>query len=455
VTVDANASIEKGKAARNVAGRDDLAAYEPPADRRDPVEILIEQGADRQQDLLPIRYGRMAASPFAFLRGAAAVMAADLAPSLVTGLRVQAIGDAHISNFGVFATPERRLVFDVNDFDETLPAPWEWDVKRFVASVAVAARENGSGRKASAAAAERAAAAYRAALRDLAARPTLETWYAHLDVADLVQLEASRKRRGRDEKALAKIRLRTSAQVAGKLTERVDGKLRFKSLPPLVSPLRDLVGDDEADQARDLILRAYAGYRTSLAPERRQLLGRFHLVDVAHKVVGVGSVGTRCLVGLFIGHNDDDVLVLQFKEATRSVLEPYAGRSQYRQSGARVVNGQRLVQVASDVFLGYNALDEGRHYYWRQLRDMKASAEIATLGQKQFDAYVRACAWCLAHAHARSGDPIAIAAYLGAGTSFDAAMGAFAAAYAEQTKADWKALNVAISAGDVLARTDI
>ena len=451
--MDANASIEKGKEARRVAGRRDLGAYEPPADRRDPVEILVEQGADRQQDLLPIRYGRMAASPFAFLRGAAAVMAADLAPSPVTGLRVQAIGDAHISNFGVFATPERRLVFDVNDFDETLPAPWEWDVKRLVASVAVAATENGAGRKA-AAAAERGAAAYRSAMRDLAGRPTLETWYAHLDVADLVQQEVSRKRRGRDEKALDKVRRRTSAQVAGKLTERVDGALRFKSLPPLVSPLRDLVGDDDADRARELILRAYAGYRSSLAPERRRLLDRFHLVDVARKVVGVGSVGTRCLIGLFVGHSEDDVLVLQFKEAGRSVLEPHAGRSQYRQNGARVVNGQRLVQVASDVFLGWNALAEGRHYYWRQFRDMKASAEIATLGQKQFDAYVRACAWCLAHAHARSGDPLAIAAYLGAGDAFDAAMGRFAAAYAGQTKADWKALKAAIDEGRLTAITD-
>ena len=429
--------------------------YEPAGDRRDPVEILVEQGAERQQDLLPIRYGRMAASPFAFLRGAAAVMAADLAPSPVTGLRAQVIGDAHISNFGVFATPERRLVFDVNDFDETLPAPWEWDVKRLVASVAVAAQANGAGRKDATSAAKRAATAYRMAMHDFARKTTLETWYAHLDVADLVQQEASQKRRDRDGKALAKVRLRTSAQVVGKLTERVDGKLRFKSLPPLLSPLRDLVTGDQADQARELILRGFAGYRTSLAPERRQLLDRFHLVDVARKVVGVGSVGTRCLVGLFIGHSDDDVLVLQFKEATRSVLEPYAGRSQYRQSGARVVNGQRLVQVASDVFLGYNALEEGQHYYWRQLRDMKASAEIATLGQKQFDAYVRACAWCLAHAHARSGDPIAIAAYLGSSDAFDAAMGAFAAAYAHQTRDDWKALKAAIADGRVSAVGDV
>ena len=453
--MEATESIEQGKTARSIANRRDLAAYEPAADRRDPVEILIEQGAGRQEDLLPIRYGRMAASPFAFLRGAAAVMAADLAPSPVTGLRAQVIGDAHISNFGVFATPERRLVFDVNDFDETLPAPWEWDVKRLVASVAVAANENGAGRKAAVAAAERAGAAYRMAMHDFARKTTLETWYAHLDVADLVQQEASQKRRDRDGKALAKVRLRTSAQVVGKLAERKAGKLRFKSLPPLLSPLRDLLTGDQADQARALILRGYSGYRTSLTPERRQLLDRFHLVDVARKVVGVGSVGTRCLVGLFIGHSDDDVLVLQFKEATRSVLEPYAGRSQYRQSGARVVNGQRLVQVASDVFLGYNALEEGQHYYWRQLRDMKASAEIATLGQKQFDAYVRACAWCLAHAHARSGDPIAIAAYLGSSDAFDAAMGAFAAAYADQTRDDWKALKAAIADGRVSAVGDV
>ena len=417
----------------------------------------MEQGADRQQDLLPIRYGRMAASPFAFLRGAAAVMAADLAPSPVTGLRVQAIGDAHISNFGVFATPERRLVFDVNDFDETLPAPWEWDVKRLVASVAVAAageRRRTQGRGGGGRARRRRLPHGHARLRR----------QAHArDVVRAPRRGRPRAAGGLAASAVAATRRRSTRSAGARAprssassTERVDGKLRFKSLPPLVSPLRDLVGEDDADQVRELILRAFAGYRTSLAPERRQLLDRFHLVDVARKVVGVGSVGTRCLVGLFVGHSDDDVLVLQFKEAGRARCSSRTpGAASTGRTAPASSTGSALVQVASDVFLGWNALAEGRHYYWRQLRDMKASAEIATLGQKQFDAYVRACAWCLAHAHARSGDPIAIAAYLGAGDAFDEAMGAFAAAYADQTKADWKALKQAISAGDVMARADI
>ncbi len=453
--MDATASVTKGREARAAVRRADLGVYEPAPGRRDPVEILIGQGASRQQDLLPIRYGRMSASPFAFLRGAAAVMAADLAPSPVSGMRVQAIGDAHISNFGVFATPERRLVFDVNDFDETLPAPWEWDVKRLVASVAVAAGQNGVRRKDAAAAAARGAAAYRRAILSFAAQTTLDVWYAHLDVQDLIQQEIKARRRTREQKALDKIRMRTSAQVAGKLTERVDGRPRFRSLAPLVTPLGELLADDEVEAATDMVERGFAAYRETLAPERRRLLDRFHLVDLARKVVGVGSVGTRCIVGLFIGHDDADVLVLQVKEAERSVLEPYAGRSSYRHFGARVVNGQRTVQAASDIFLGWNTQPGGQHYYWRQLRDMKASAEISLLGQKQFDAYVRACAWCLAHAHARSGDPIAIAAYLGSGTQFDEAMGVFAAAYARQTEADWGALEQAIADGRVEAVSDI
>jgi uncharacterized protein (DUF2252 family) len=444
-----------GRDARATVGRAELGDYEPAAQRRDAVEILLEQEDGRQPDLLPIRHGRMATSPFAFLRGAAAVMAADLGPSPVTGMRVQAIGDAHISNFGVFATPERRLVFDVNDFDETLPAPWEWDVKRLVASVVVGARENGAGKSAAAGHARDAALAYRMAMRRFAGQSTLDTWYAHLDVDELVSLEGSRRRRDRDEKALAKMRRRTSEQVAGKLTEHVDGALRFKGIPPLVTPLRELVRDEEADQVRDRALRGLAGYRRSLAPDRRLLIDRYHLVDLARKVVGVGSVGTRCLIALFVGHSDDDVLILQFKEAGRSVLEPYAGRSQYRQHGARVVNGQRTVQVASDVFLGWSTLAESNHYYWRQLRDMKGSAEIEMLDEKQFRTHVKGCAWCLAHAHARSGDPIGIAGYLGSGGAFDRAMAEFGTAYAEQTTRDWKALAAAIADGRLPAETGV
>jgi uncharacterized protein (DUF2252 family) len=441
-----------GREARARVSRADLAAYEPPADRRDPVEILVAQGVLRQQDLLPIRYGRMSLSAFTFLRGAAAVMAADLGPSPVTGLRVQAIGDAHLSNFGIFATPERKLVFDVNDFDETLPAPWEWDVKRLAASVVVAAEDMGADRPTATAAGRRAAQSYREAMRGFAADRTLDVWYAHVDMDEWVRTQGRKTRQAQNETMLQKIRTRTSLQVAGKLVEEVDGELRFKSLPPLVTPLRDLFDGDEAERVRTTVKQGFAGYRKSLAPERRLLLDRFRGVDAALKVVGVGSVGTRCLIALFIGRDTLDPLVLQLKEATASVLEPYAGRSVHRHHGARVVHGQRLVHVASDVFLGWCTLaDSDQHYYWRQLKDMKGSIELGSLDAKGFGRYIDGCAWCLARAHARSGDPIAIAAYLGGGTAFDKAIGAFAAAYADQTKADWEALKAAIADGRVQA----
>ncbi len=445
-----------GRAARATAPRASLAEHTPAAGR-DPLAILVAQAATRQQELLPIRYGRMAASPFAFLRGAAAVMAADFEASPVSGLRVQAIGDAHVSNFGVFASPDRRLVFDVNDFDETLPGPWEWDVKRLAASVVVAAGENGVGKKAAAAMARRAAAAYRVSMWQFADDATLDVWYAHLDVEDIVAAAAKPKDRARLDKLVSKIRSRSSRHVVGKLAEVVDGELRFKSLPPLVTPLRELVTDPaEAAEVRDMVTHGFAAYRSSLAPERRLLLDRFHVVDIARKVVGVGSVGTRCFIVLLVGRDTDDPLVLQFKEADRSVLEPYAGRSVYRHRGARVVNGQRLVQLESDVFLGWNSLaDRDQHFYWRQLKDMKASAEIGMLSATAFTQYVDACAWCLANAHARSGDPVAIAAYLGARTSFDKAIATFATAYAVQTSADWEALKQAIADGKLEAQAGV
>ena len=444
-----------GRAARKTVPRSALAAH-AQAPGRDPLAILVAQGTYRQQDLLPIRYGRMAASPFAFLRGAAAVMAADFDGAPVSGLRVQAIGDAHISNFGVFASPNRRLVFDVNDFDETLPGPWEWDVKRLAASVVVAAGDNGADAATAAASAQRAAAAYRVSMSRFAAADTLDVWYAHLDVEDFVATAAKPKDRAKLDKMVNRIRSRTSRQVVGKLAEVVDGELRFKSQPPLVTPLAELVGSDaDAEAVREAVTTGFAAYRASLAPERRLLLDRFRIVDIARKVVGVGSVGTRCFIVLLVGRDTDDPLVLQFKEADRSVLEPYAGRSAYRHRGARVVNGQRLVQLESDLFLGWNSLPDDQHLYWRQLKDMKASAEIGMLDAKSFTQYVDACSWCLANAHARSGDPIAIAAYLGAGTGFDKAIAAFATAYAEQTTADWEALKTAIADGKVEAQAGV
>ncbi len=444
-----------GRAAREAAPRKALADYAPPA-QRDPVGILVDQGATRQQDLLPIRYGRMAASPFAFLRGAAAVMVADISPAAVTGLRVQAIGDAHISNFGVFASPDRRLVFDVNDFDETLPAPWEWDVKRLTASVAVSALDNKLSRAEALGAAGRAAAVYRTSMTQFAAAANIDVWYAHIDVEDLAAQQATKKSAATIDKQLTKIRTKTGANVIGKLAEVVGGQLRFKSLPPLITPLRELVEPGDADAVTDLMTRGFQAYRTSLAPERRVLLDRYRMVDVARKVVGVGSVGTRCFMALMLGRDEDDALVLQFKEADASVLEPYAGRSAYRHHGARVVLGQRMVQLSSDILLGWSTIkDVKEHYYWRQLKDMKASAEIGLLGARKFSDYVDACAWCLARAHARSGDPVAIAAYLGAGATFDKAMGAFALAYADQTVADWKLLKQAIADGRIEAQAGV
>ncbi len=369
---------------------------------------------------------------------------------------MQAIGDAHISNFGVFASPDRRLVFDVNDFDETLPAPWEWDAKRLVASVAVAGLDNKMGKAEALAAAARAATVYRTSMAQFAAAANLDVWYAHIDVEDLAAQQATKKSAATIDKRLSKIRTKTGANVIGKLAEVVDGRLRFKSMPPLITPLRELVEPGDADLVTDLIRKGFEAYRTSLAPERRVLLDRYRMVDVARKVVGVGSVGTRCFMALFVGRDENDALVLQFKEADASVLEPYAGRSAYRHHGARVVLGQRMVQLSSDILLGWSTIrDVKEHYYWRQLKDMKASAEIGLLGARKFTDYVDACAWCLARAHARSGDPVAIAAYLGAGTVFDKAMGAFALAYADQTVADWRALKQAIADGRVEAQTGV
>ena len=414
----------------------------------------MEQAATRQQDLLPIRYGRMAASPFAFLRGAAAVMAADLAASPVSGLRVQVIGDAHISNFGVFASPERRLVFDVNDFDETLPAPWEWDVKRLVASVAVAARgeRRGQGGGQAAAAAPPPPTAGRCTTSPR--KTTLDVWYAHLDVADIVQqrpVEAPRP----DREGAAQDPP-PHQPPGGRQAHRARGRQAALQEPaaargPAARPRR---GGRRGSGARGHPA-GFLAYRDSLAPERRLLLDRFRLVDVARKVVGVGSVGTRCFVVLLVGRDDDDPLVLQFKEATRSVLEPYAGRSDYRHRGARVVHGQRLVQLDSDVFLGWNALAEvDQHYYWRQLRDMKASAEIAMLGPRSSPA-------TSTPAPGASRTPTPVPAIpspsppTSAGASFDKAMAAFATAYAAQTRDDWEALKTAIADGRVTAISDV
>jgi uncharacterized protein (DUF2252 family) len=455
--MDASERPAAGKAARSEAPRSSHAAWAPSAGRPDPVAILERQAATRVPELVPIRYGRMSASPFAFFRGAAAVMAADLATTPVSGLRVQACGDAHLSNFGVFAAPDRRLVFDLNDFDESLPGPWEWDLKRLGASFAIAGRENGFERRQREAAVLTATRGYREAMRGFAAQTNLEVWYARLDVeAAIGEIEAGdpgavkQIRRG-----VAKARSKDSLRALGKLSHEVDGELRIRSEPPLLVPVEELIGEREDRDVRADLGTILASYRESLPADRRQLLDGYRLRHMARKVVGVGSVGTRAWVMLLTGADDSDPLFLQAKEAEASVLEPYVGASGFDNHGQRVVEGQRLMQAASDIFLGWCpavGIDgRERHFYVRQLWDWKRSAEIEGMTPRGLEIYARLCGWTLARAHARSGDRIAIAAYLGGGGSFDRAIAEFSEAYAEQSERDHAALVAAIDSGRIEA----
>ncbi len=447
----------RGKAARSAAPRSAHAEWAPAAERPDPISILEEQAASRVPELVPIRYGRMAVSPFAFYRGAAAVMSADLARTPDSGLRVQACGDAHLSNFGAFAAPDRRLVFDLNDFDESLPGPWEWDLKRLAASIAVAAREHGWKRKQRAELVLCAARSYREAMREFAAMRNLEVWYARLDLEqalDEVELEdpkdVERVRRG-----AAKARAKDSLRALTKLTETVDGEIRFRSEPPILVPGEELLPAGDGRDFEELLAGVLAAYRETLPADRQFLLDRYRFRQIARKVVGVGSVGTRAWVVLLTGEDDADPLFLQAKEAQASVMEPYVGASRYRSHGRRVVEGQRLMQAASDIFLGWCpavGLDGAeRHFYVRQLWDWKRSAEIERLTPRGFDVYSRICGWTLARAHARSGDRVAIAAYLGGGDGFDRAIASFAEAYSDQNERDHESLLAAISSGRVEA----
>lgn len=432
-----------GRTARKNVPRSSHGRWIPSSQRPDPVTVLERQAVDRVPELVPIRYGRMVVSPFAFLRGAAAVMAADLAAQRHTGLSVQLCGDAHLLNFGVYASPERTLLFDVNDFDETLPGPFEWDVKRLAASVAVAALQNGTTRAKAHRAALVATESYRTAMRRLAELGELPVWYARIDADDLTALVRP-ERRARLEDRLARARRRTSLQALAKLTEQDEGGGRhIVDDPPLLERVTDM--------DRVTLGKIFSDYRSSLSEERRQLLDRFHYVEAARKVVGVGSVGTRCFVLLLQGRDDGDPLFLQIKEAGRSVLEPYLPPSAYTHQGQRVVCGQRLTQAASDIFLGWMTGPEKRHFYWRQLRDMKGSAEVETMSASMLRAYAGLCGRALARAHARSGDRIAIAAYLGSSDVFDRAIADFAIRYAGQNADDYAALSAAIAAGVIAA----
>jgi uncharacterized protein (DUF2252 family) len=452
-----------GRAARKQVPRSAHAGFAPPAGRADPVALLEGQDATRVAELVPIRYGRMLVSPFAFYRGAALIMAGDLARSTPNSqIAVQCCGDAHLSNFGVFASPERRLVFDINDFDETLAGPWEWDVKRLAASVMIAAEE----RDFALAEREQAVLAtvreYRTAMLGFAAMKNLDVWYARLDVDDTMRLlgdQLKPKMQRRTSKALAKARTRDSMSAFSKLTHVVDGERRFAADPPLIVPIAELQerGREKLFEVLDERLRAY---RASLPRERRVLLEQFRLTDFARKVVGVGSVGTRAWIALLLGCDGTDPLLLQMKEAERSVLEQFLPRSRFANHGRRVVTGQRLMQASSDIFLGWLHVGAGlddtpRDFYVRQLKDWKGSAEIEQMVPRGMAAYGRMCGWTLARAHARSGDRVAIAAYLGRGPSFERAIVQFAAAYAEQNRRDYTALRDAVAAGRVAAETGL
>jgi uncharacterized protein (DUF2252 family) len=453
---------ERGKAARAVAPRTGHAVFDPPADRPDPVSLLESQSVSRLPDLVPIRYGRMLASPLSYFRGAALPMAADLAGTAVSGLAVQACGDAHLSNFGYYASPERALVFDVNDFDETLPAPWEWDVKRLAASLEVAGRDNGYRRRQRSQIVTAAVRRYREAMRGFAGQGNLAVWYARADTEELREQFGSRlqtRARRRVDRDVAKARNQDSVRELGKLTRLVDGRPRIVSDPPLVVPLADM---DTGEAGRlDCGLRALiGGYRRTLETDRRYLLEQFEFMEIARKVVGVGSVGTRCWIILMLGRDRSDPLFLQVKEADRSVLEDFAGASAYGSHARRVVAGQRLMQAASDIFLGWlrdraDPYDTPRDFYVRQLRDWKQSADIQTMPPAAMRAYGELCGWTLARAHARSGDRIAIAAYLGRSAVFDQAITEWAAAYADQNERDYQSLAAAAASGQVIAERDI
>jgi uncharacterized protein (DUF2252 family) len=494
-TVPSHTSVEDrqaiGERAREQTPISAQADWEPAAGRPDPVELLVEQNATREADLVPVRHGRMTVSPFTFYRGAAKVMATDLATTPMAGLVVQLCGDAHLSNFGGFASPERQLLFGLNDFDETLPGPFEYDLKRMAASFTIAARNNRFTPADTRAVTVESVKAYRSGMADLAAMRTLDIWYAHMSEADIQDATRAiqetsnsrkkpskgttgKKKKGtkagkaddvlvaeavkRMNKTLRKAHTRDSLGALAKFAEVVDGRHRIVSQPPVIIPLRDLAASYEMtpEQARDAVEEQFHVYKATLSNDRRQMLDRFTMVDMARKVVGVGSVGTRAFMVLLQGRDSADPLFLQVKEATASVLEDYLPKSRYNTPGQRVVEGQRLMQATSDIFLGWTrGVQADRYFYWRQLRDMKGSALVELMSPFGMTFYARMCGWTLARAHARSGDPIAIAEYLGTDGTFDNAIADFSARYADQNQRDYDTFVKAIADGRIQAVTGI
>lgn len=444
--------VAKGRAARAIAPRSSHAALELSAER-DPVGILMAQGETRVQELLPIRYGRMLASPFAFYRGAAAIMAHDLAPASASGLRVGLVGDAHLANFGGYASPERNLVFDINDFDETMRGPFEWDLKRLAASVEIAGRANGLSNAKRRQAVVATARSYRDAMQKFAGMRNVDVWYARANVDAIASaLSSSRERRDLERDA-HHARTNSTAHDLKALTQVVDGEPRFVSKPPLIVPVEDLLEGhpNRVEHLREI----YRQYRHSLAPERRRLLESFRYAHLARKVVGVGSVGMRSWVLLLLGRDNEDALFLQLKEAGPSVLEAYVGRAEESNNAQRVVVGQRIGQAATDIFLGWTRVEDehgnARDFYVRQLRDWKMSIDVETIGARGLATYAGWCAWSLARAHARSGDRIAIASYLGRSDGFDRSIAEFSAAYADLNARDHAALAKAVEDKRIVA----
>jgi uncharacterized protein (DUF2252 family) len=478
--------LGKGRTARDRTPPSSHVGWRPAADRPDPVGLLERQDRTREADLVPVRHGRMMVSPFTFYRGAAKIMAADLKDTPAAGLGVQLCGDAHLSNFGLFASPERRLVFDLNDFDETLPGPFEYDVKRMAASFIVAGRNNGFAKADARAAAMASVTAYQEAMADFARMSTMDIWYAHFDedrfktlVQDALlagistgvkkdknakaakdkqknpkQAKVVKEAARRAEKSLAKAHTRDSVQALSKLAELVEGKYRIVSQPPVIVPARDLAATFglSPDQIIPMIYDQFRAYRATLPDDRRKLLEKFEIVDAARKVVGVGSVGTRAFIVLLEGRDSHDPLFLQIKEATASVLEASLPRSRYRQHGERVVQGQRMMQAASDIFLGWSkGVDVNRHFYWRQLRDMKGSALVELMAPVTLMYYGQMCGWTLARAHARSGDPVAMAGYLGRDDAFGRSVIDFCERYADRNEQDYEEFVKAVRSGRLQA----
>jgi uncharacterized protein (DUF2252 family) len=439
--------LATGKAHRGQLPRSSHAQWKAPSNRADPIDLLEKSNHSRLRHLVPIRYGRMLQSPFNYLRGSPIVMAADLASTPVTGFRVQLCGDAHLRNFGVFASPERHLLFDINDFDETLPGPWEWDLKRLATSFYIAGRSNGFKESDCEEAAQSCGSFYRRRMREYSEMSVLDLWYSRVDAeaALAVFRESGRKDLARQ---LSKARQSTTLQALTKIAAvGVDGQLRLVDHPPILTHVND-------DHLSELLRTLFRGYVSSLQEDRRQLLERYRFLDFALKVVGIGSVGTRCFVVLLDSSHQGDPLLLQVKEAQESVLEPYVGHSPYRNHGHRVVCGQHLMQAASDIFLGWASLGE-HNCYFRILRDMKGTADVEKMCPGDLCDYADLCGWVLARAHARSGDPCLIAGYLGKGDAFDEALAKFAKAYADQTEQDYEALSAAVKSGHVVAQTGV